>query len=315
MTAMATWQPTSSDPLFRNGQTITGVWNRKSYVVEGMLGCGANGEVYCVRSKSGDLLALKVSPNSGDIALEHKILKQLQGAARGVGLGPLVYDLDDVDTPRGKAFYYVMERVRGTSLSPFLKKRGLHWTPVLMLQLCTDLERMHRLGYCFGDLKAENCLVDEKRGTLRLIDFGGVTPFGRGIKEYTEWYDRAWWGQGSRLAEESYDVFALSMMVVALLDPELRKKMAGLPVPNFPLLKQSVLADQRFGQWRDLLSAVWSGRVTTVARFRERLLPIVQASVKQEKLQKEDGPAHDWSDWLLFSSAAVLAGVILSIFL
>lgn len=312
---MATWQPTSSEPLFRAGETLTGVWNKQRYLVEGLLGRGANGEVYRVVKQSGERLALKVSPQSSDIALEHKILHQLQGVARGIDLGPLVFDLDDVDTPRGKAFFYVMEQVHGTSLPPFLKKRGGHWTPVLMLQLCTYLERMHKLGFCFGDLKAENCLVDEKRGRLRLVDFGGVTPFGRGVKEYTEWYDRAWWGQGSRRAEASYDVFALTMMAVALLAPDLRHKLAALTVPNFSLLKQSVFADPRFAPWRDVLNAVWSGRVTSVERLRELLMPMVKASVQQEKRAVDAEPKRDWSDWLLFGSAAVLVGVVCLIFL
>ncbi|ASS73804.1 hypothetical protein CIG75_01655 [Tumebacillus algifaecis] len=312
---MATWQPTSSKPLFCSGEVVRGVWNKRSYLVEGLLGRGANGEVYRVRKTNGERLALKVSPQSSDIALEHKILQQLQGAARGIDLGPLVFDLDDVSTPRGKAFFYVMEQVHGTALPPFLKKRGRHWTSVLMLQLCTYLEQMHQLGFCFGDLKVENCLVDEQRGRLRLVDFGGVTPFGRGVKEYTEWYDRAWWGQGSRRAEESYDVFALSMMVVALLAPDLRHKLAALTVPNFSLLMQSVAADPRFGPWRKALQSVWSGRTKTVARFRELLLPMVNASVQHEKREKRDNPSHDWSDVLLFGSAAVLIGVVCLIFL
>ncbi|TCP57676.1 serine/threonine-protein kinase [Tumebacillus sp. BK434] len=312
---MATWQPTSFEPLFRTGSTITGVWNKQRYLVESMLGRGANGEVYRVVKPNGERLALKVSPQSSDIALEHKILHQLQGVARGIDLGPLVFDLDDADTPRGKAFFYVMEQVHGTSLPPFLKKRGGHWLPVLLLQLCTYLERMHKLGFCFGDLKAENCLVDEKRGRLRLVDFGGVTPFGRGVKEYTEWYDRAWWGQGSRRADESYDVFALTMMAVALLAPDLRHKLALLTVPNFSLLQQSVRADPRLAPWRDLLGAVWSGRVTTVERFRERLMPMVKASVQQEQRAADAAPRQDWSDWLLLGSAAVLVGAVCLIFL
>ncbi|PWK16334.1 protein kinase domain-containing protein [Tumebacillus permanentifrigoris] len=302
---MATWQHTLSDPFFQKGQIVTGLWNKKRYRIDGLLGSGANGEVYRVTC-DGQYYALKVSVQAAEISLEHKILKQLQGVARGVDLGPLIFDLDDVQTAKGKAFFYVMEWVRGTDLDDFLQKRGPHWTPVLLLQLCTYLERLHTQGYCFGDLKAENCLVDEGRGVLRLVDFGGVTPFGRGVKEYTEWNDRAWWGQGSRLAEESYDVFALSMLVIQLLAPETRKQVGQIG-PNYSLVKKSILSDPRFEDWRGLLRGVWDGRIRTVAALREALTPLVKKSVETEKKRKNKKTRHrDWTDWLLLGSAAVL---------
>ncbi|MGB8955448.1 MAG: phosphotransferase [Tumebacillaceae bacterium] len=303
---MAIWQPTSSEPLFQTGQAITGLWHHHRYTIDGQLGHGANGEVYRVTDERGRSFALKVSLQAADIALEHKILKQLQGVARGVDLGPLVYDLDDVVTRRGKAFFYVMEWVRGTSLAAFLQKRGRHWLPVLFLQLSTCLERLHASGHCFGDLKADNCIVDEERGILRLVDFGGVTPFGRGVKEYTEWYDRAWWGQGSRMADEGYDLFAMTMLKIALLAPDLRAKAQTAGCPNFSLLKQAVLADARFSPYRDLLAAVWDGRIRKVDGFRYSLPPLVKASVEAEKHYKEQHRERDWSDWLLIGSAVVL---------
>ncbi|KEO83403.1 protein kinase domain-containing protein [Tumebacillus flagellatus] len=302
---MATWQPTWSDPFFQKGQVITGLWNKKRYRIDGMLGSGANGEVYRVSSE-GQSYALKVSAQAPEISLEHKILKQLQGVARGSDLGPLIFDLDDVQTQRGKAFFYVMEWVQGTDLPDFLQKRGPHWTPVLLLQLCTYLERLHKQGYCFGDLKAENCLVNEDRGVVRLVDFGGVTEFGRGVKEYTEWYDRAWWGQGSRLSEESYDVFALSMLAVQLIAPEARKSVQQIG-PNYSLLKKAIVSDPRFENWRGLFKGVWDGRIRTVASLREALSPLVKRSVEiEKKIKSKQKRRRDWTDWLLLGSAAVL---------
>jgi serine/threonine-protein kinase len=308
---MATCHNTWSDgPLFQAGDTITGVWNSRRYTVAGLLGRGANGEVYRVADQQGRTLALKVSEKAADIALEHKMLKGLQEVARGVDLGPPVFDLDDVQHRRGKLFFYVMELVRGTSLPHFVSQRGRHWTPVLLLQLCSSLERLHRLGCCFGDLKAENCLVDEKRGVLRLVDFGGVTPFGRGVKEYTEWYDRAWWGRGSRMAEESYDVFALSMLAIQLVAPELRGQVMAHGTPNGALLRQTVAGDSRFALWRPLLLDVWEGRVSTVDRFRQGLLPLVKSSVEAERRQKKKEEPRDWTHWLLIGSVVVFLLVI-----
>lgn len=296
----------SSDLLFRPGQTVTGLWHKRRYTVEGLLGRGANGEVYRVTDSSGQTLALKAAPLSSGLALEHKILKRLSEVARGADLGPRVFDLDDAQVGGQKQFFLVMELVRGTSLPAFLDQRGRHWTPVLLLQLCTYLERLHETGHAFGDLKAENCLVEEARGAVRLVDFGGVTPFGRGVKEYTEWYDRAWWGRGSRMAEEDYDVFALAMLAIALLAPDLRKALTESGVPNGSRLRQAVSSDARLSDWRGLLQGVFDGRVRTISAFRQELLPLVKAGVRLEQKEKVRRKPRDWTDWLVVGSGLVL---------
>jgi serine/threonine-protein kinase len=300
----------SSDPLFQPGQTVAGVWHKRRYTVEGLLGRGANGEVYRVVDESGRRLALKASLQSAGLALEHKILKRLQEVARGGDLGPCVFDLDDVEVGGRKVFFLVMEMVRGTSLHAFLQRRGAHWVPVLLLQLCTILERLHGTGHAFGDLKAENCLIDEASGVVRLVDFGGVTPFGRGVKEYTEWYDRAWWGRGSRMAEEGYDVFALIMLAALLLAPDLQKKATESGVPNGARLRNALLCDPRFAPWRGVFQDVYDGRIRTVPCFRQRLLPLVHAGVQAERRERARRQPRDWTDWLVVGSGVVLMLVI-----
>jgi len=139
-----------------------------------------------------------------------------------------------------------------------------------------------------------------------LVDFGGVTPFGRGVKEYTEWYDRAWWGRGSRMAEEDYDVFALAMLAIALLAPDLRKELMESGVPNGSRLRQGVLGDARLSEWRGLLQSVFDGRVRTIAAFRQELLPLVKAGVRAEQKEKVRRQPRDWTDWLVVGSGLVL---------
>jgi len=313
---MARCKPTSSKPLLRAGQTVTGLWHQKTYRVEQAVGAGAVGEVYRVLDETGTAYALKVSLQSSEIALEHRMLKDVQGVARGVDLGPLVYDLDDCQTAQGKAFFYVMEWVRGTTLPAFLRMRGAHWTPVLLLQLSTYLERLHAHGLCFGDLKLDNCLVEEATGTLRLVDFGGVTPFGRGVKEYTEWYDRAWWGQGSRVADAGYDLFALSMLAVTLLLPELTQRTAGAGRPDFSYLKKYAFNNPTVAPWRGVLHGIWSGRLRTAVEVRQALSPLVQKSIDEEKRTRGSARGsrdrragqrrRDWTDWMLYGSFALL---------
>ncbi|WP_347836547.1 hypothetical protein [Gracilibacillus sp. JCM 18860] len=56
----------------------------------------------------------------------------------------------------------------------------------------------------------DNLIVSRNPVRLRWVDVGGTTLIGRSIKEYTEFYDRAYWQMGTRRAEPSYDLFALA---------------------------------------------------------------------------------------------------------
>jgi serine/threonine-protein kinase len=49
-----------------------------------------------------------------------------------------------------------------------------------------------------------------------LVDFGGVTQKGRSVKQFTEIYDRGYWGSGSRIADEAYDLFAFAVLIMQL---------------------------------------------------------------------------------------------------
>ena len=66
-------------------------------------------------------------------------------------------------------------------------------------------------------------------GSVELIDYGGVSPFGR-VKQFTEWYDRGYWNAGSRTGDISYDLFSFAVMCIGLLDEKsLREASCQLP--------------------------------------------------------------------------------------
>ncbi|GAE94211.1 serine/threonine-protein kinase YabT [Gracilibacillus boraciitolerans JCM 21714] len=88
-----------------------------------------------------------------------------------------------------------------------------------MISFAKDLQVLHNEGYVFGDLKIENLIVTRKPARLRWVDVGGTTLRGRAIKEYTEFYDRAYWQYGSRKAEPGYDLFALAMIILRVYYP------------------------------------------------------------------------------------------------
>ena len=195
------------------GDRIAGRWNGRAYRVEQKLGEGANGQVYLVTGTAG-LCALKIGYDTLDLQSEINGLLELQ---LGPGGGSYVLDTDDM-TLRGQEYpYYVMRYVQGVSPSRFLTENGMDWYPVIGYRLLTKLSELHERGYIFGDLKSDNILVSGY-GTTELIDYGGLTRFGKAVRQYTELYDRGYWRAGARSADAGYDLFAFAVLCMELAD-------------------------------------------------------------------------------------------------
>lgn len=201
------------------GTVITGKWHETHYTIIKKLGSGAVGSVYLCEF-NGKKAALKISENNASITMEVNVLKAFQ-KVQGSSLGPCLLDVDDFEYRKGQVCsFYVMEYLHGQSLTSFIGRHGSEWIGVFMLQLLDDLERLHNNGWVFGDFKMENLLVIPSPPRVRWIDVGGTTQIGRSIKEYTEFYDRGYWGIGSRKAEPSYDLFALVMVFLTICYPK-----------------------------------------------------------------------------------------------
>ncbi|WP_099158882.1 protein kinase domain-containing protein [Virgibacillus ndiopensis] len=212
-----TWK--KQDIELKPGMSLNGKWHKFRYMIKRKLGSGAIGSVFLCEC-NGKEYALKISDNSTSMTMEVNVLKSLQ-KVQGNRLGPSLFDVDDWVTPHGiKYSFYVMEYLKGETMASFIKRNGSAWIGVFMLQLLEDLERLHQSGWVFGDLKAENLLVLSSPPRVRWIDVGGTTQKGRAIKEYTEFYDRGYWGMGSRRAEPSYDLFAFVMVFLNLYFPK-----------------------------------------------------------------------------------------------
>jgi serine/threonine-protein kinase len=201
------------------GTVVTGKWHRHSYKLVKQLGNGANGVVYLAESAKG-LVALKLSDNSAAITSEVNVLRRFS-KVQGVALGPSLLDVDDWVNPlMNKTIpFYVMEYIKGENFFTFIRKHGKEWAVVLLLQLLSALDQIHQEGWVFGDLKPENLLVAGPPPAVRLLDVGGTTLQGRAVKEFTEFYDRGYWGVGSRKAEPSYDLFAVAMIMIQACYP------------------------------------------------------------------------------------------------
>lgn len=220
---------------------IVGKWHGHRYVVQRKLGKGMIGSVYLCKHNER-LVALKISEQPLAMMAEVNVLKSLN-EVRDQSLGPYLFDVDDMVRDNGvQLSFYVMEYVQGESIHLFVRRHGYEWIGVFLIQILDKLEMLHREGWVFGDLKNDHILIDNISRTIRLIDVGGMTKIGRSIREYSEFYDRAYWGLGTRLAEPSYDLFALVMICLTIFYPaQFRKEMYSerliiRKINNIPIL-------------------------------------------------------------------------------
>lgn len=198
----------SFDTAVSTGSMVTGKWKKSQYLIERNLGEGANGKVYLVR-KGIAVYAMKVGFDAIDLQSEINVLKQL--SRQSGTFHSFLIDVDDFQS-QGKSYtFYIMKYIKGQTLDEFLSLRGEEWLGLLGLNLLAKLSELHALGWIFGDLKMENILVSGY-GQVELVDFGGVTDKGRAVKQFTEVYDRGYWGAGSRIADEGYDLFSFAVL-------------------------------------------------------------------------------------------------------
>jgi serine/threonine protein kinase len=201
---------------FYPGARIRGKWNNRVYIVERQLGAGANGFVVLVR-RGRSLYALKAGFEMVDLQSEINVLKALSRTE--TSFRHYLIDVDDFEFDGKGIPFCVMRYIEGLSLPAFLQKNGSDWIYMIGAKLLKKLTELHHCGFIFGDLKLDNMLVFG-HGDVELIDFGGVTQKGHSVKQLTEIYDRGYWDAGSRVAEESYDLFAFAILILHALDDQ-----------------------------------------------------------------------------------------------
>lgn len=221
---------TSFKVELRRGMVVTGKWKQGRYKVDRLLGEGANGKVYLVQ-RDRSWYALKLGVDAVDLQSEINVLQSL-AKQKQHGHETFLFDVDDLYGPDGKEYpFYIMRYVLGTTLGDFLKQQGMEWFPLVGLNLLGKLAKLHQAGWVFGDLKVENVLVADY-GHVELVDYGGVTASGKGIRQFTEIYDRGYWNGGSRSADPEYDLFSFGVLCIQLYEP---KRLHQLTVELLPL--------------------------------------------------------------------------------
>lgn len=262
------------------GTIIEGKWHKNRYTIISVLGSGANGFVYLAQYQNRQV-ALKISDNGIAITSEVNVLKSFQ-KVQGSTLGPSLIDVDDWEKKDKNISFYVMEYIKGPDLLSFIKQRGHSWTGVLVLQLLSDLERLHENGWVFGDLKPENLIVTGPPSKIRCIDVGGTTIQGRAIKEFTEFYDRGYWGLGSRKAEPTYDLYAVAMIMINTAYPKRFTKTTGGMKQLVPLIKQKV----EIQRYERILIRALEGKYQSAKEMREDLLELFSTQITNNKDRK-----------------------------
>jgi serine/threonine protein kinase, bacterial len=265
----------SENPAYKLavGTRLIGKWHQNRYKVIRSLGSGATGKVYLAESVSG-LVALKVGIDNMAITSEVNVLKHFS-KVQGQTLGPSLLDVDDAVINGVNLPFYAMEYLDGSELMDYLSKRGSEWFGILMIQLLGDLEKLHQAGWAFGDLKPDNLLVVGPPARIRWLDVGGTTLLGRSIKEYTEFYDRGYWGCGTRVAEPSYDLFAVAMIMINCAYPKRFDKKGEKP---FNQLRQMVDENNYLGPYRSVILKALQGKYAYATEMRKELVHAVSSA-------------------------------------
>ncbi|KQL47018.1 serine/threonine protein kinase [Brevibacillus choshinensis] len=289
-----------------------GKWNKKSYHVLRELGRGANGAVY-LTTQGGVRRAVKVGVEGIDILMEVNVLKSVQ-QGRHSRVGPLLSDVDDLLIDGKASTFYAMEYLEGEQLDRYIRQHGQEWVAVMIVQLLSRLDVLHKHGWVFGDLKPENVMVTQSDKQVRLIDFGGVTKLGNAVRQFTEEYDRAFWHAGDRKAEISYDLFSVAVMMVRLaVDRETWKSSLG-ETRHTVLLCDIIRKSDGLYPYRVPLLKAFHGKYTTAGEMRAEMLPILReltVAAPQKKVKKRKSGAGGMGiSGLFVASLLLLAGTL-----
>lgn len=261
----------------RPGTYVQGKWHHEQYLIIKKLGSGTVGTVYLCEV-NGKRAALKISEQSTSMTVEVNVLKALN-KVQGNRLGPYLLAVDDWRTAGGKTYsFYVMEYLAGQSMEVFVRNNGSDWIGVFLFQLLDDLDRLHKNGWVFGDLKTENLLVLSSPPRIRWIDVGGTTQMGRAVKEYTEFHDRGYWGLGTRKAEPSYDLFALVMVLLTVFYPSRFLKTTDPEQIIFSKIDKV----QELKPYKDCLKRAVLGKYSSSAAMKKDLISVLYSRQRRK---------------------------------
>ncbi len=145
------------------------------------------------------------------------------------------------------------------------------------------MHEIHGNGYILGDSKLNNIMVNSEGKVIKIIDLGGVVKIGSTIKEFTPSYDRASWKCGDRIAEESYDLFSATMILIQLIlginvNPKIQK---------LSKIKEKLNYKSIDTELKGHIIKVLEGKEKNVKNFANVLLKIYNKESKKEQVIKK----------------------------
>ncbi|MDP5276960.1 protein kinase domain-containing protein [Chengkuizengella axinellae] len=196
------------------GFKVIGKWSGNSYTIQRLLGEGTSGKVYLVKCNQ-KCFALKVGLDDLSLQSEINVLKKVN---EELGSSERIFVESDDFELQGDVFpYYIMKYIQGVDAKTYIQRNGYQWFYLIGMNILNQLQQLHKKNWIFGDIKVENMIVSDY-GSVTLIDYGGVTAKGRSVKQFTEIYDRGYWGKGNRKADEAYDLFSFAILCLILMD-------------------------------------------------------------------------------------------------
>lgn len=199
------------------GAIIQGKWNGRKYRIKRKLGAGENGIVYLVDDFiKAKQYALKMSTATIDLSYEIQVIQRLN-EAQGPALGFSIYDIDDLEYKGNLYTFYVMPYQKGISIKQYLEGRSTKDYLEVFQRVIRAVSLLHKEGWIYGDLKPEHLMIDPYNMMVSIIDYGGVTAIGEGVRQYTEQYDRGAWRAGNRRADQHYDLFSIVMVFIRIV--------------------------------------------------------------------------------------------------
>lgn len=213
-------------PFLKNGQVISGQWERNRYKILEPVGSGGSGAVYLVEDEAGCLKALKISADLYGLNCEYRFQVYLRSyrEMQNLNVIPVVFEIDDCYIDSRTYRYIVMEFCKGEELAKCRGKLGLGDAVLVGRKVAVFLDCLHRMGFVFGDLKPGNIIFNFETGQIYIVDYGSVTIKEGKLRQFTPCYDRATWQAGERIADESYDMFSLGMLLAVLISGKITRR-------------------------------------------------------------------------------------------
>ena len=166
-------EPVSAEP---SGKLLNGRDKFASYSVIHLLGSGGMGEVYLMRNRAGENLAVKVmrAPKDGNIKEWRKRFAHEAEFAMNIRHPNLIAVHDVGEDPESGLCFIAMDYADGGSLADKIRKCGpmkIKDAVTVASQIATALEIAHNAGVIHRDIKPDNILFDSA-GHAKLADLG-----------------------------------------------------------------------------------------------------------------------------------------------